>query len=387
MTYFHWIVGCILGLVWFSRLVAAGVGMSKIPDISRSEWDRVPGNPAYRPSVSIIVPACNEEENIAQTLTQLLALDYSHSEIIAVNDRSTDRTGAVMDSIPPNPRLKVIHIKELPPGWMGKAHAMWTAALQANGDWLLFTDADVLFKLDSVRRALAYAEVEKADHLVVFPRMIMHTPGERMMIAFFQTLFVFGHRPWKVADPNTKDHMGVGAFNLIRREVYKAIGTFQALRFDVLDDMKLGKLVKKSGYRQRNVFGDDLITIRWAKGATGVVNNLTKNSFAILSFQWLRVLVSVVALILLNLVPFIGVIFAPGWVRVPYALALGSMFSIYVGMSWKSAVPAYYFLLHPISTILFAYTMLRSMILALWQGGVIWRGTKYPLEELKRGLV
>jgi cellulose synthase/poly-beta-1,6-N-acetylglucosamine synthase-like glycosyltransferase len=390
MTYFHWIAGCLLGLVWFSRLVAAGFGMSKIADISRPEWDRMPGIPENVAFVSIIVPACNEEADIAQTLTRLLALDYPRYEIIAVNDRSTDRTGEIMDSIHASnagARLRVIHIEKLPEGWLGKAHAMWTAASQARGDWLLFTDADVLFKPDSVRRALVYAEAERADHLVVFPRMIMHSPGERMMIAFFQTLFVFGHRPWKVADPTTKDHMGVGAFNMIRKEVYEAIGTYKALRFEVLDDMKLGKIVKESGYRQHNVFGHDLITIRWARGAWGVVNNLTKNSFAILSFQWPRVLLSVVALVFLNLLPFAGVILAHGWSRTPYAIALASMFSLYVGMSLKSPVPAYYFLLHPISTMLFAYTMLRSMLLALWQDGVTWRGTKYSLEELRRGMV
>ena len=122
---------------------------------------------------------------------------------------------------------------------------------------------------DSLRRALAYAEAEPADHVVLFPRMIMKRPGEYMMIAFFQTMFMFGHRPWKVADPSTDDHMGVGAFNLVRRRVYDAVGTYEALRMEVLDDMKLGKVVKKAGFAQRNVFGGDLISIRWAQGRDG----------------------------------------------------------------------------------------------------------------------
>ena len=164
----------------------------------------------------------------------------------------------------------------------------------------------MLFKPDVVRRALAYAEAESADHLVLFPRMTMKSPGERMMIAFFQTLFVFGHRPWKVADPKTKDHIGVGAFNLVRRQVYEAVGTYQALRFEVLDDMKLGKVIKNAGYAQRNVFGGNLISIRWAKGAMGVVDNLTKNFFAIMSFQWPRAMASCFALAFLNLMPFAG---------------------------------------------------------------------------------
>jgi len=388
MIWIHWMLGGILALAWFSRIVDAALGMPKIADIARREWDR---RPNQTPRVSIIIPACNEEADIEQTLIQLLALDYDNYEVIAVNDRSTDRTGEIADRVAATPEarglLHVIHIRQLPGGWLGKTHAMWTAGKHATGDWLLFTDADVLFKPDSLRRALAYAETVNADHVVLFPRMIMKQAGERMMIAFFQTLFVFGHRPWKVADPGADDHMGVGAFNLIRRSVYEAVGTYEKLRLEVLDDMKLGKVVKQAGYRQRNVFGEDLISLYWAKGTFGVVNNLSKNFFAVLSFQWPRALLSCGALAFLNLMPFVGVWIAPGGARLPYALALGSMFLIYVGMSWKSSIPPYYFVLHPVSTALFAYAVLRSMYLTLAQGGVVWRGTKYPLEELKRGIV
>ena len=392
MYYFHWIAGTILALAWFSRIVDAALGMPSVADISQPEWDRKSTGDSVNRRVSIIVPARNEEEDIELSLTRLLELDYDNYEVIAVDDRSTDRTGEIMERVAENPvltsrRLRVIHHRELPAGWLGKTHAMWTATNEATGDWLLFTDADVLFKPDSVRRALAYAEAEKADHVVLFPRMIMKQPGEFMMIAFFQTMFVFGHRPWKVADPKSRDHMGVGAFNLIRQSVYEAVGTYKALRMEVLDDMKLGKVVKNAGYAQRNVFGGDLISIRWANGAMGVVNNLTKNFFAILSFQWPRTLISAFGLAFLNLMPFLGVWLAQGWARLPYVVALGSMFSIYLGISLRSGVPAYYFLLHPVSTALFIYTLLRSMFHALWNDGIIWRGTRYPLEELRKGMV
>lgn len=384
-------MGSFLGLVWFSRLLDAALGMPKVADISRPEWDRKPASPNGNPRVSIIVPARNEEDHIGPALTTLLKLDYDNYEVLAVNDRSTDRTGELMDRIASTPeakgRLKVIHVAELPPGWLGKAHAMWSAANQASGDWLLFTDADVHFRPDVLTRALAYAESERADHVVLFPRMIMRSPGERMMIAFFQTLFVFGHRPWKVADPKSKDHMGVGAFNLIRRQVYDAIGTYQALRFEVVDDMKLGKIVKTAGYAQRNVYGADLISLRWVTGAMGMVNNLTKNSFAIMSFQWWRALLSAFALAFLNLMPFLGIWLAHGWARLPYGVALASIFGIYVGMSWESDIPAYYFVLHPVGTALFVYIMLRSMTLTLIRGGVEWRGTFYSFDELRRGIV
>ena len=388
INYLYWIAGCILGLAWLSRIVDAALGVPKIPDVARPEWDR---RPAGNPRVSIIVPARNEEDKIEEPLRRLLSLDYENYEVIAVNDRSTDRTGEIMDRVAASPgargRLKIVHIDQLPDGWLGKTHAMWTAAQQATGDWLLFTDADVLFKPDALRRALTYAEAESVDHLVLFPRMIMKRPGEKMMIAFFQTLFVFGHRPWKVADPKAKDHMGVGAFNLVRRSVYDRIGTYQALRFEVLDDMKLGKIVKNAGFKQHVVFGEDLISIHWAKGAFGVVNNLTKNFFAVLSFQWWRAVLTACGLAFLNLLPFLGVWLAHGWARLPYAVALFSMFLIYAGMSMKSSVPPYYFFLHPISTALFLYITMRSTLLTLGRGGVVWRGTFYPLDELRRGLV
>jgi glycosyltransferase involved in cell wall biosynthesis len=391
MHYFHWIAGTILALAWFSRIIDAAIGMPSVGNITKPEWNRNPVAAAGNPLVSIIVPARNEEADIEQSLTRLLELDYGNYEVIAVNDRSTDRTGEIMESVAARPavygRLRVIHHRELPSGWLGKTHAMWTASNEAKGDWLLFTDADVQFKADSLRRALAYAEAERADHVVVFPQMIMKRPGEFMMIAFFQTMFVFGHRPWKVADPKSKDHMGVGAFNMIRRSTYEAVGTYEALRMEVLDDMKLGKVVKNAGFAQRNVFGEDLISIRWARGARGVVENLTKNFFAVLSFQWWRTLIAAFGLAFLNLMPFLGVWLAHGWERLPYAIALGSMFLIYLGMSWRSGVPAYYFLLHPLSTVLFVYTLLLSMSHALWNDGIIWRGTRYPLEELRKGMV
>ena len=387
MTIFHWIAGVVLGLVWLSRVIDAGFGVRTIPDISTPEWNRTPSVP--QPSVAIIVPGRNEEESIEQALLRLETLDYENYQIVAIDDRSTDHTGDIMDKVAAasSGKLRIVHIRELPPGWMGKVHAMWSAARETTADWLLFTDADVMFRPDTLRRAIAYAETEHADHVVVLPQVIMKQFGEKMMLAFFQLLFVFGHRPWKVADPKTKDHMGVGAFNMVRRTAYEAVGTFQRLRMEVLDDMKFGKVIKEAGFKQRVVFGDDMIRVRWAHGARGVVNNLTKNFFAVMSFQTWRALLSCAGMAILNYLPFVGVLIAHGWARAPYGVALASMFFLYSGI-WKQAeIHPWYFFLHPVSTTLFIYTMLRSTFVTLHNDGVNWRGTHYPLDELRKGLV
>lgn len=385
-----WAFGALLAVVWLSRVLDAALGMPRVPDLLQAAWGQTAAQ-GSAPRVSIIVPARDEEQSIERCLQSLLALEYPDYEIIAVDDRSSDATGQIMERVaaaaPQPARLKVIHVQELPAGWLGKTHAMWTAARQASGDWLLFTDGDVFFRPEALRRAMACAQQSNLDHLVLAPTMDMSTPGECMMIGFFQLMFTFGHRPWKVADPKTKDHMGVGAFNLVRRRVYDAIGGYQRLRLEVVDDMKLGKLVKEHGYRQQIAVGRDLLRLHWARGAWGVVNNLTKNAFAIMNFNLAKTLGAVVLMLLLNLGPWLGLALAHGWARLGYGLAVLGIALLYLGMSWRSAISPLYFLSNPVAGVMFAYILMRSAFLTLSRGGVVWRGTLYPLDELRRGLV
>ncbi len=391
MTVAVWIVGCLLALAWLSRVADAGMGMRSIANIAEPQWAARPDEFIEWPRVSIIVPALNEQETIAAALTQLLHLDYPNYEVIAVNDRSTDATGALMAQVAASPEahgcLQVVTVTHLPAGWLGKVHAMHRASQMATGDWLLFTDGDILFQPQTLQRAVTYAERERADHLVLFPWLIMKTVGERMVIAFFQTMFAFGHRPWKVADPKAKDFIGIGAFNLMRRSTYDAMGGHQPLRMEVVDDMKLGKLVKDFGFRQRNVFGDQMISLRWASSGLGIIRNFTKNFFAVMSYQTWRSVASIFALLFFNLVPFVGLAVAHGWARLPFALALLALAILYAGMTKHSGVPPYYVLLHPVSSVLIAYALASSTFHTLRQNGVVWRGTLYPLEELRKGLV
>jgi len=389
-----WCLGVFLGTVWVSRLLAVARNMDKIAEITRPEYDVSPVDASGRvPRISIVVPARNEAEHIETALLSLLQLDYPDYEVIAVDDRSEDATGPILDRIKtlwleqeeaPHHFLKVLHVSELPPGWLGKTYAMWQAGKQATGDWLLFTDADVVFRPDALRRAVVYAERERADHVVLFPTMVMKSPGERMMMAFFQSQFVFAHRPWRVADPKSRDAIGVGAFNLIRREAYERLGTYQRLRMAVLDDMKLGEVVKRDGFRQRIVFGRDLLQLRWVFGAMGMVRNLTKNFFAILHYSAGFAVLAILGILFVNLGPFLGVWLATGPALLGFLVALGSVALIYVGMSCHSEISPLYVLLHPFGTILFCHAIVRSVVLTLARGGVIWRGTWYSLVELRK---
>ena len=143
----------------------------------------------------------------------------------------------------------------------------------------------LVFHPDSLRRALYYAQVTNAEHLVLFPTALVETWGERMMISFTQVTAGLALRAWKVPDPNAREFIGVGAFNLITRAAYNQIGTFSSLRMAVVDDLQLGQVVKQAGLRQDVVFGPNLVSLRWAQGALGVVHNLEKNLFAFFDFR------------------------------------------------------------------------------------------------------
>jgi glycosyltransferase involved in cell wall biosynthesis len=386
MIWFYWISGILLALIWFRPVIESALHLHRIADITTPEWQPEPD--ILLPSLTIVVPARNEAAEIETALHSLLALDYPRLDIVAVDDRSTDPTGEIMDRIAAEHasagKLRILHVRELPPRWLGKTHAMWLGAQQGTSEWILFTDADCVFRPDSMRRALFYATRHRLDHLVLMPTMHMQTLGEQMMISFPQIAAGFILRPWRVRNPDARDFIGVGAFNLVRRRAYEAVGTFQALRLEIVDDLKFGEAVKKARLRQDVVIGRDLVSLRWIDSAFGMVRNLEKNLFAFLEFRLSLVLAACGLLFFLNVWPFLGIIVAPGWAKAGFSLAI-----VLIAIRYRQSAPLLgisplIFLANPISAALTGVAILRSAFAVFRDGGVTWRGTKYSLKELRK---
>ncbi|MGC2695058.1 MAG: family 2 glycosyl transferase, partial [Candidatus Angelobacter sp.] len=212
----------------------------------------------------------------------------------------------------------------------------------------------------------------------------MKTLGEQMMISFPQVMATFAMRPWKIRDPKARDHIGVGAFNLIRRSVYDTIGTYEKLRLEVVDDLKLGESIKKAGLRQDVVFGRDLVTLRWAVGAFGVVRNLEKNLFAFLQFRMSLVLAVCAMVCFLCVWPFVGLLLAPGWSRAGFAVAVAMIALGYTLSGRYASGSPWLFLTCPFGAIVFVVAVLRSAYAAIRNGAITWRGTRYSLAELRK---
>lgn len=381
MHLFWWIYG---GLLAFISLLAAldlHFGLRQLPDLNDAQWD-VTLRPA--PRVTVVVPACNEEKEVESCLRSLIAQDYPSLEIIAVNDRSTDRTGEIMDRVAAESggRVRVLHIAELPSGWIGKNHAMWRGAALGAGEWIVFTDGDVIFRSDTIRRAIACAASVPTDHFVIFPTAIYRHAGERVITSNFRMGLSLA-RPWRTHDPKWPVPMGVGAFNMVRRDAYERAGTFEALRLAVIDDIGLGALIKRAGYVTRVATGVDMVSVHWATGAMGIVRTLSKNSYALFGFRWYIAVPALLFSLSAHLGPFVFVFLAPGWSKVPFAVVLATLFYFYVALRPFFDIPLRYFVLHPVGSVLMNYTVARSMFVTIRDGGVTWRGTLYPIERLR----
>jgi glycosyltransferase involved in cell wall biosynthesis len=367
--------------LWVWKAVDAAQGIPRVPDLLNAEWD---ASPTLGPTLTVIVPALNEAGNIGACLESLLAQEYASLQILAVDDRSTDGTGAIMDSFAERypDRLRVAHIADLPAGWLGKTHAMAVAARASDSEYLLFTDADILFSPDALRRSIAYAVASEADHLVTLPTLLLKRWDEAALLSFFQVCAMWASRPWKVADPKAKrDAVGVGAFNLMRRDAYEQVGRFEALRMEIVEDLGIARRVKRAGLRQRVVFGRGLVKVHWAPGALGVVEVLTKNIFSAFQFRIPLLLFACGWLLAFCVLPVAVIV--PG-LLFPSILTALAVASLYVGLGRHSGISAWNAALAPFAALLLIYALLRSMVTTLRQGGVVWRGTFYPLTELKK---
>lgn len=383
----HWIVTLLFAgtaLVWILVAIDVAIGVRRIPQIA----SQVPLADEECPRVSILFAARDEAEKLAAALKTLLSLDYPDYEVVAVDDRSEDDTPKILsDAAARNPHLKTVRVDSLPTGWLGKPHGLQKAYEQSSGEWLIFTDADVSFAPDLLRGALAMAKGREWDHLSLLGHVEMPTVGERIALTFFGFAFALGVRPWRVSVPDSGSYMGVGAFQLIRRDAYEKLGTHRRLAMEVVDDIQLGRLAKLSGARSGVGTAGRAVSLRWHAGVGNIVRGTTKNFFAVTRFQLWRVCVQAVGLFLLSVLPFIALPFLRGWALAFATLAAALAVAIQASVSIKFEVPAAYALTHPIGAMILIWMLVRSTFVTLRQGGIVWRGTFYPLEELKRRLV
>lgn len=374
----------VVAVFWLTYGLRVAYGATRLPWVR----DFPPARDAECPRVSVLFSARDEEEKLPAALRTLMEIDYPDFEVVAVDDRSQDRTREILDAFAAAyPRLRVVHVDRLPEGWLGKPHGLQKAYDASSGEWLLFTDADVHFKPDVLRRAIALEKTHNLDHLTLLGDVEMVGFWETVLVTFFGLGFHLGTDPSQAANPRSFRYVGVGAFQLLRRSAYEASGTHRRLAMEVVDDMKLGKIVKQAGFRSGCAVAQNLVAVRWQAGVGNLVRGVTKNFFAGAGYDLRFVALQVAVLLMMDTLPFAGVFFGHGWIFGSSVIAVAIALSFQAGVAWVMRVSPLYALTHPLGALLFCYMLLRSTVVTLWQGGIVWRDTFYPLDDLKRGVV
>jgi glycosyltransferase involved in cell wall biosynthesis len=374
----------LIALFWLTYGLKTMLGARQLPWLR----DFAPAPDSLCPKISLIFAARDEQEKLPQALPTLAEMDYPNLEILAVDDRSTDATPLILDEFSTaHSRFRAIHVADLPPGWLGKPHALDTAYRASTGEWLVFTDADVKFQPDALRRCVTLIQQKHLDHLTLFGDVEMPGFWDRVLIPFFGMAFQLAIQPQSVADPTSRAYVGVGAFQMVRRSAYESCGTHRRLAMEVLDDVKLGKIVKLGGFRSAVAVAQAAVSVRWHAGFTNLVRGVEKNFFAGAGFSLPSAIAQIFALLAFHVLPLLGLLFGHGWIRLIAGVGFLVPLLFQVAVDVVMRVPPLYALAFPLSACMFAFMLARSTFLALWRRGIFWRGTFYPLDELRRGIV
>jgi glycosyltransferase involved in cell wall biosynthesis len=338
------------------------------------------------PRLSVIVAACDEGDTIGPALNTLLGQDYPELEIVVVDDRSRDATGAIIDAAASNdPRVRAVHVKELPAGWLGKVHALHNGTAAATGTWLLFTDADVHFAPETLRRAVSYVEAHRLDHLAVAPDLHAAGLAQDIVSAAFAAGFMAGTRAIDIERPGSEAYAGVGAFNLVRRATFDRTPGFSWLRLEVLDDVGLGLMLHNVGARGAFAVGLDYVEIEWYPSLGAMARGLEKNMYgAFCRYRMRRLIAFVLAAAVLVPGPLIALAAQPRpWMPILGALPIAILAANAMILAARTRRSAFRFLLAPVGGVILAALVIRSAWRCLKDGGVTWRGTLYPLKDLR----
>ncbi len=365
-----------ISIITIALTIYLFLGFKKIKQLSAQPIIEI------QPSVAIIIAVRNEEEELAKALQSVCNIKYSNCRIIVVNDRSTDRTAEILlDFKAHYPNLMVTTITTLPDGWLGKNNALYQGYTSSAEEWLLFTDADVLFHLDTLSKALAYSVANELDHLTVLPRVISPSPILNSVLATFTIMLMLHLRPWDAKNPRSKAYVGIGAFNLVRRAAYEKAGTHVRIKLRPDDDLQLGFKIKTTGLRQDVLVGNEYVSLAWYKNLRQFMDGLLKNSFAVANYSTIRAIANIILILIVVALPMpVMLIFGSTAIRL---MACAMLLAHVVYMTVIPPYKWWYAFMIPFAGFVMAYTTLRATWITLKQGGIYWRDSFYSLAMLK----
>ena len=376
------IYGVIFCLAWwfmYSRVVRSIFSLSELGKLEITE-------PVSWPTLNIVIAACNEAETIEAAIKSLLVQDYPDLKIILVNDRSIDNTGEIIERLAEDKRIVAVHVKELPENWLGKVHAQSVALKEVDTGWILFTDADIHFKAGALKKAVAYALEKKVDHLALMPDVVASGYWLDVIIRTFGLLFLYSTRVHELDKTDTQAVIGVGAFNLVNKTMLDKSKGIKWLRMEVADDVGMGLLIKRAGGKSAFAMAQECLSVDWYPSIAAMFAGLEKNLFGGgAHYQLSRLLVMVSLMWLFVFAPFITLLCdSPAWLSVFASVTLLWLPVMMVIGKRTTGAPLSSGLFIPLGQLIISLMFLRSGIMCILRGGIVWRGTFYRIAKLKK---
>jgi hypothetical protein len=357
------------------RITRAVPRVADLPAPTRDAW----------PRLSMIVPARDEGLHIGAALASKLACGYPSLEVVAIDDRSTDDTGALIDrAAAADPRVVAVHVTSLPEGWLGKVHALAEGLARVSGEWVLLSDADVHVEPGALQRIVAWAEAGGIDVVAVFPRM--HPVGviiDAAVAAMVRVLTLSG-RAWRANDDASGIGMSVGAFTLVRRAALVESGALGHLRMEVADDVALGAYLKQRGARCRILVGHGDVHLVFMHSVAAMVRSADKGGGMLLFSWWRPVLFALLPSVIDVVIPACAVA-AGGAARAVGVAALAVATATHLVLARHFDGPRRGALLWPLGELFVGGLTMRAGLRAWRDQGVYWRGTFYSRAAIDAG--
>lgn len=372
----------LLTIVWGKRHIDISRGKNE-PILSPDEADSLAGE-APLPPLSMLVAGKDEEENIERCLNGLLAQQYPQLEVIAIDDRSGDRTAAIIDAVAARDRrLAALHVKELPAGWFGKNNAMRMGIEHARSNWLAFTDADCVF--DSpllLAAAVRHAQRTGVEFLSVLPRIEAVSFWEKVVQPAASGMMLFWNPPQKVNSPRSRCAYANGAFMLMSRAAYDKLGGHEAVKATLNEDMHFARRAKLLGVGLRVIRGGDLFRVRMYTGFGQIWRGWSRIFYG--SFgSFPRLLASMLVLLLASLSPYLTLVASPltGPAATWLAGAAGAAILMQQSVLWRfypiSGIAAPWAVTYAVGAALVTAMVGNAMTKLGGLTRTAWRGTVY----------